>query len=267
MGMLSSFSFKTEEITFTQLAELIISKDFKYVVALTGAGVSAESGIPTFRDPGDGLWKKYNPAVYSSIAGYIRHPEKIWELIRDFIQTSNPEPNPSHTALAELERLGLLKSIITQNVDRLHQEAGSKTVIEYHGNLFEASCWKCNKPAKTGVKDLIKAAETLPPRCLDCNGPLKPSAVLFGEAIPGEAIQRADLEAKKCDLMLVIGTSAKVFPVCQIPKLAANNNAVIVEINLEKTPLTNSISNYRIIGKSSGLMNTVRTLMEHRSKA
>jgi len=270
MGGLSSYSSKnTEEISFTELADLIIRRKFRYLVALTGAGVSAESGIPTFRDPGDGLWKKYNPAIYSTISGFVRSPEKIWELIRDFIKTSDPKPNPAHTALAELEQLGLLKSIITQNVDRLHQAAGSKTVIEYHGNLFEAACWKCKTPAKTSVKDLIKSTEALPPRCHSkrCNSPLKPSAILFGEAIPGDAVRFAGEEAKKCDLMLVIGTSATVFPASKIPSLAASSNAVVVEINLGKTPLTNSISDYRVVGKASGLMETVGVLKNYQSKA
>lgn len=132
---------RTGDISIERVAEEL--RAAKYVVALTGAGVSAESGIPTFRDPSDGLWRRYDPAVYATIWGFWRHPSKIWELLHEFLNEHEPVPNRGHLALARLEDMGIVRAVITQNVDNLHQDAGSKRVIEYHGNLMNASCYRC----------------------------------------------------------------------------------------------------------------------------
>ena len=216
----------------------------KKVVALTGSGMSAESGIPTFRDQG-GFWEKYNPDVYAHIDTFFSQPEKPWQMVKAFDQQLKAKPNPGHLALAEIEKMGFLKEIITQNVDNLHQQAGSTEVIEFHGNLRRGVCLVCGKYYEWGEITL----EVLPPRC-ECNGVLKPDAVFFGEPIPEEAFQRAYEASRKCKLMLVIGTSAIVYPAASIPQVAKQAGAVVVEINPETTPLTDFVSDYSIIGKA-----------------
>jgi len=230
---------------------------------LTGAGVSAESGIPTFRDPGDGLWRRYDPMTYATIWGYKKAPHKIWELLRDFLQEQDPQPNRSHAALAKLEALGKLQAIITQNVDNLHQDAGSKKVIEFHGNLMEAVCFTCGRsfPLSKDMMTDPKFTACLPPKC-ECGGNMKPGAVLFGEGIPSDAYTRAFQEAKKCDLLLVVGTSASVSPASSIPYTAMTSGAKVIEVNLEKTGLTNRITDKFIYGKSSKLVTTVDIVEE-----
>eukprot|EP01071_Lankesteria_metandrocarpae_P002654 Lankesteria_metandrocarpae@DN2461_c0_g1_i1.p1 len=200
--------------------------------------------------------------TYATIWGFNRHPEKIWELLRDFLQTSDPQPNPSHKALAALEEAGYLKCLITQNVDNLHQDAGSTDVIEFHGNLMKATCRKCSEEIQL-TKLLFADREFtkhLPPKCKACGGIMKPNAVLFGEAIPAAASARANSEARKADLLLVIGTSANVTPASYIPYTAMSNGATIYEINLEETGLTNRISDFFIKTKSSRLTAVVDML-------
>ena len=239
------------------------------VCVLTGAGCSKESGIPTcvlarprvlalrltrsscrsFRDPADGLWQRYDPMVYATIWGFQRSPEKIWELLRDFLAETTPRPNAGHVALAELQRLGIVATVVTQNVDNLHQEAGSTGVIEFHGSLLEAACHTCRAPGGP-VTPLLARDGPLPPRCAACGGPLKPSAVLFGERIPDDAARQAQAAARACDLMLVIGTSAAVRPAADLPRLALEAGATVVEVNVEATGLTGSISDVILRGKS-----------------
>eukprot|EP00921_Rhytidocystis_pertsovi_P016853 GHVQ01026530.1.p1 GENE.GHVQ01026530.1~~GHVQ01026530.1.p1 ORF type:complete len:264 (-),score=15.03 GHVQ01026530.1:1050-1841(-) len=248
----------TEEISFEGLA-LDISRA-RFVVALTGAGVSADSGIPTFRDPQDGLWQKYDPSTYATIWGFWRHPEKIWELIRDFLQEHDPKPNDSHMALSEMEKMGFLQAIVTQNVDNLHQEAGSTKVVEFHGNLL-------SEPFPIN-KSLLKDESfnlQFPPKCRSCGGNVKPDAVLFGESIPAVAVRESNALIRKCDLLLVVGTSASVSPASDLPYTAMRNGATVIEINVENTTLTNRISDKIVHGKSSGILKTIKRLreMEH----
>ena len=216
----------------------------KKVVALTGAGMSAESGIPTFRDPW-GFWKKYNPEEYAHLDTFFSQPEKPWRMVKGFDREVKAKPNPGHLALAEIEKMGFLKEIITQNVDNLHQQAGSTEVIEFHGNLRRAVCLVCGRYYNWEEICL----DVLPPRC-ECNGVLKPDAVFFGEQIPQEAFQRAYQIFRNCRLMLVVGTSAVVYPAADIPQIAKQAGAVVVEINPESTPLTDFVSDYSIIGKA-----------------
>jgi len=216
----------------------------KKVVALTGAGMSAESGMPTFRDPG-GFWEKYNPEEYAHLDTFFSQPEKPWRMVKGFDREVKAKPNPGHLALAEIEKMGFLKEIITQNVDNLHQQAGSTEVIEFHGNLRRAVCLVCGRYYNWEEICL----DVLPPRC-ECNGVLKPDAVFFGEHIPQEAFQRAYEASRNCRLMLVVGTSAVVYPAADIPQIAKQAGAVVVEINPESTPLTDFVSDYSIIGKA-----------------
>ena len=230
------------------------------VAALTGAGISVESGIPPFRG-GGGLWDKYDPEEYGHIDSFLRDPAKVWTMLREFVEViAAAQPNPAHHALAELERLGRLHCIITQNVDGLHQAAGSTDVVEFHGNNRWLVCMSCGRrfPAPGFSLDV------LPPRC-DCRGVLKPDAIFFGELIPPEALNRARKEAMACDIMLVIGTSALVEPAASMPVMAARCGNRVVEINPEETPLTASVASYMLQGPAGAILPVlaaeVRTLL------
>ena len=218
------------------------------VCVLTGAGISKESGIPTFRDPSDGIWARYDPMVYATIWGFDRSPEKIWELLRDFLAENVPRPNPGHASLAELAAL-VETTVVTQNVDNLHQDAGSVGVIEFHGSLMEAACRKCRAPGGP-VAALLARGGPLPPRCAACAGPLKPSAVLFGERIPEDAAQLAYAAATACDVFLVVGTSANVQPAANLPRMALAAGATVIEVNTEATALTGRTSDILLRGKA-----------------
>jgi len=198
-------------------------------VALTGAGISAESGIPTFRDKG-GLWDTYDPTVYASIDVYRRDPTPYWTIRGDFIRHYDSyQPNPAHFALAELAKLGVLRRIITQNIDGLHTKAGSSDVIELHGSIREILCLSCGRQYLAP-----HVPPGLPPLCESCGGILKPNTVLFGEDLPADALRHAQAEASTCAVMLVIGTSANVYPAAALPEIARRHGAVIVEVNPER---------------------------------
>lgn len=211
---------------YREVADLLY--EFRDCVVLTGSGISVESGISTFRS-GDGLWEKFDPAVYCSIDVFREDPSKYWELRGDFIKNyDNFQPNNAHKALAELEGLGILKLIITQNIDGLHIKAGSENVAEIHGSLREIFCVECNKEfIAPNVPD------GRPPLC-SCGGVLKPNTVLYGESLPHEAFVRATEESRNCKTMLSIGTSSVVYPAASLPQIAKEHNAVVIEINIEK---------------------------------
>ena len=213
-------------------------------VALTGAGISAESGIPTFRDPG-GLWDRYDPEEYATIEAFHRDPGKVWRMMKDFTELKTALPNPGHFGLAHLEQLGLLHCIITQNVDNLHQAAGSRDVIGFHGNMRQVVCLSCRKMLPLEEISL----ETLPPYC-GCGGVFKPAGVFFGEPIPSHALYRSQDEAQSCDLILVIGTSAVVYPAADIPRMAKEGGAQVIEINPERTDLTDRLADLIIQEKA-----------------
>ena len=211
---------------YQEVAKLLI--DQGDCVALTGAGISAESGIPTFRSKG-GLWEKYDPMVYASAEVFRRDPSKYWLIRGDFIRNYHSyEPNPGHYALVQLEQMKILRHVITQNIDGLHKKAGSRNVTEIHGSLREIYCLSCNKEY---LAPDVPAGQT--PYC-ECGGVLKPNSVLFGEQLPPDALEQAHHESSTCKIMLVIGTSAVVQPAASLPYLAQQNGAVIVEINPEK---------------------------------
>ena len=219
-------------------------------IALTGAGVSVESGIPDFRSA-EGLWSKYDPEEYAHISAFRSNPEKIWQMIKEMMElVLSVEPNPAHIALAELEHMGLLSSIITQNVDGLHQRGGSKEVIEFHGSNQWLVCLQCGYRQESASLSL----DAIPPRCPQCDTILKPDVVFFGEPIPWEAQTRSFEEARTCDVVLVVGTSAVVYPAAGIPTTAKQSGAKIVEINMEPTPLTGLISDYLIQGSAGTIL-------------
>jgi NAD-dependent deacetylase len=204
------------------------------VVALTGAGVSAESGVPTFRDALTGLWSKFNPEELATPRAFRRDPRLVWEWYacrRKLV--AGAKPNPAHVALAELERRLPEFHLITQNVDGLHQRAGSRKVIELHGNITRTKCFD----EGTLVSQWTEAGE-VPPRCPRCGGLLRPDVVWFEEPMPEKELELAFQLSAGCEVFLSIGTSAVVYPAAALPCEADRNGAVVVEINPQPTPLT-----------------------------
>lgn len=218
-----------------QAAALIASS--KYVIALTGAGISTSSGIPDFRSPGSGLWEKVNPMLVASSFSFRLQPQAFYEWARPLARKLlEAEPNPAHRALAELEEMGVLKAVITQNIDNLHQKAGSKRVLELHGNMRQATCLKCRKVVSTQgmIERFLEEGEV--PNC-QCGGLLKPNVVLIGEPLPRWVLLEAWGEAERCDLMLVVGSSLEIAPASEIPFVALRCGAKSIVVNYQPTPL------------------------------
>lgn len=203
------------------------------VVAFTGAGVSAESGVPTFRGP-DGIWSKFSPQELASMDAFMKNPELVWEWYahRRTIITSIA-PNPGHEALARLERLVKRFALVTQNIDNLHRRAGSQNVLELHGNIERSYCMRCGKPAAQ-VPEPVKGTV---PKC-GCGGILRPDVVWFGEMLPEDTWEQSTIASQRADVFFSIGTSAVVYPAASLPPLAKRNGAFLVEINPDPTPLT-----------------------------
>ncbi len=230
-----------KEITPEKLAALLNNR--RRAVALTGAGISVESGIPDFRSPG-GLWERFDPMEYAHIQAFRRDPAKVWTLLREMDDTIvRARPNPAHFALAELEARGILTGVVTQNVDNLHQAAGSKRVVEYHGNALRFVCDTCRGQHPRESLDFSQT----PLYCL-CGGLIRPDVVFFGEAIPPAAQQEAEDLVQHCDLLLVIGTSGEVAPASYLPYTAKEWGAAIVENNLEPTSLTRNLTDHFLPG-------------------
>lgn len=222
----------------------------KRVVALTGAGISVESGIPPFRGKG-GLWEKIDPMEFAHIEAFLQHPEKVWRvLIAEMKEViDRARPNEAHLGLARLEQLERLQTVITQNVDGLHQRAGSTDVIEFHGSFARLRCMNCHRQSETADIDLAQ----IPPRCA-CGGILRPECIFFGEAISTRHLVRSRQVSATCDLMLVIGTSATVEPAAYMPVVAKESGAAIIEINREASALTGRISDLFLQGNAGGLV-------------
>lgn len=234
-------------ILIKQVAKEIINS--KKNVALTGAGISVESGLQTFRGE-NGLWEKHDPNEFAHISAFRKDPSKYWSIRRDFIKNlPTVNPNNAHITLAKLEEMNLMSSVITQNIDGLHKKAGSKNVIEFHGNAQQVFCMDCNKFYDTYKVDL----ENIPPYC-KCGGVLKPDVVFFGESIPQKAIIDSQEEANNCNLFFLIGTSAVVYPAASLPIIAKNNGAKVIEINKESTELTHYITDYFIEGNAGEIL-------------
>lgn len=257
----------------------------KYAIALTGAGISTESGIPDYRGP-EGVWTKHPEAerkAYEHYGELLRDPKAHWEeilgpnsIFRHLEKFGDYPPNPGHHALVELEKSGILKVVITQNVDNLHRKAGSQNVIEYHGNMTKLRCMSCGSRVDKKDFDFKRLREEgkLPPRCASCNGVLKYDGVYFREPIPSDVAHQSLEEAWKCDLMLICGTSAVVYPFAELPRIARqkrvererktgtglyavekNPAVTIIEVNAAPTPLTaEGISDYLIQGKTGEIL-------------
>jgi NAD-dependent deacetylase len=251
------------------------------VVAFTGAGISAESGIPTFRDPG-GIWDHYDVNKFGTIQGMMKalseRPEEMLNMLKELLQTfKKAEPNPGHLALAELEKMGFINSVITQNGDNLHQDAGNTKVIELHGNIYRFRCmsggrrffprigrckWKTKlskselesifekmvqKPEEFNMKNILNFL----PKCNLCGGAMRPDVVAFGESV--QNFDEAEAESRSCELMLAIGTSAVVYPAARLPEIVKRSGAKVVEINPQHTTLTR-FADYFIPGRAGQVM-------------
>lgn len=219
-------------------AAIALLRRARYPVALTGAGISTRSGIPDFRSPHSGLWEQANPAEVASLYGFRHHPERFYGWIRPLAHTIlNARPNAAHVALARLEHSGHLRSVITQNIDMLHERAGSRMVYEIHGHLRELTCIHCFAlfPAAPRIQAFVESGEV--PVCPHCGHVLKPNVILLGEQLPARTLAAARREARQCDAMLVIGSSLEVYPAAELPLLAQRAGAALIFINLTETAL------------------------------
>jgi NAD-dependent deacetylase len=235
----------TEELR--RAARLIAAR--RQVVVLTGAGISVESGIPDFRSD-EGLWTRYDPFEYATIEAFERDPAKVWRMLREMDEVlSAARPNPAHRAVARLEQAGIVGGVITQNIDGLHQEAGSRCVVEFHGTHRSLSCLAC------GLRYSREEAQRrgMPPPC-DCGSLLKPDVVFFGEAIPSAALEESRRLATRSRVMLVVGTSAEVAPASHMPWMAKRNGAAVVEVNIAPSAITPTLTDIFLEGPAGTVM-------------
>ena len=214
-------------------------KEASYGVAFTGAGISVESGIAPFTGAG-GLWNQYDPK-YIEINFFTSHPQESWREMKKifFNDMHDAAPNKAHEVLAALEKRGLLRGVITQNIDGLHQKAGSKNVQEFHGTIYTLSCVRCGKKVPLSETDLSSDLPTCP-----CGGVLKPDFVFYGEGIPPAAYQNSLEMAQNCDVMIIVGTAGQVMPACSMPLVAKQFGAKIIEVNPQSSAFTDSITDF-----------------------
>jgi len=225
-------------------------KQSRHLIAFCGAGISVESGIPSFRGEG-GLWSRYDPSCLD-LDRYLTHTDKTWKIIKEIFYDffGEADPNPAHYALAELEKRGYLKALITQNIDNLHQKAGNQDVIEFHGNSHYFVCLECSWRFMLSELKLTKQ----PPLCPKCGGLLKPDFVFFGEMIPPKARDRSFEEAEMADVMLVIGTTGEIMPASIIPRVAWQHGAKIIEINPGYSSYQRGITHIHINGDAGRIL-------------
>ena len=226
----------TFESEIRQAAQLLAQS--RYAVALTGAGISTPSGIPDFRSADSGLWEKHNPMTVATLSAFHHRPEDFYEWVRPLVSITNDAiPNPAHTALADLEKKGILKAVITQNIDGLHTEAGSKNVYEVHGHTREVECLSCGRTEEAAPHMARLAADGSMPICVACGAVIKPKVILFGELLPAAVINGAHQASQRADVMLIAGSSLEVAPVSELPWLAHRNQARLIVINFQPTPI------------------------------
>jgi NAD-dependent deacetylase len=239
-----------------QVVADIMSKS-KSMIAFTGAGISVESGIPPFRGP-QGLWSKYDPKCLD-LDYFHLNPKDSWIAIKSIFYDffGSAKYNLAHKVLANLEEKGILKAIVTQNIDNLHQQAGSKVVYEFHGNSQKLICLQCGTTYAPSQVDL----NHLPPVCKVDKRVLKPDFVFFGEGIPENAYRKSLQVAQKADVVLIIGTTGEVMPAAMIPGEAKRNGAVIIEINTEESNYTHSITDFFLQGKASEILGEINSII------
>ncbi|HKX18269.1 MAG TPA: NAD-dependent deacylase [bacterium] len=230
----------------------------RWTAVLTGAGVGTESGLPDFRStpvPGGtgGLWTGIDPMRVASASAFARDPDAFYRFYQQRLShLAGAEPNPAHQAIARLEALGLVQLVITQNVDRLHQEAGSRHVVEVHGNLREARCQRCGKVVPIGeMTTQLEAGDR--PRCAECGDLLRPNVVLFEELLPAEAYDRGAAACLRCETLLVVGSSLEVYPVAGLPQLAKEHGAKVVMVNREPTA-RDHLADVRLQGQAGEIL-------------
>lgn len=224
-------------------------RNARHVAVLTGAGVSAESGIPTFREAQTGLWNRFRPEELATPEAFERNPKLVWEWYawrRDIVARASP--NPGHAALARLATLVPRLTLATQNVDGLHQRAGSRDVIELHGNIHRSKCVRENV-----VVDDWKDDGEEPPRCPRCGAFLRPDVVWFGEMLPAAALEQAEAAAHACDVFFCVGTSAAVYPAAQLPLTARDAGATVIEVNMDPTRISGAVT-YSLRGASGDIL-------------
>lgn len=209
-----------------------------YAIVLTGAGISTPSGVPDFRSHGSGLWEKVNPFEVASIQGFRYRPQSFYEWIHPLAKLmQHAQPNPAHYAIARLEAMGVIKAVITQNIDMLHARAGSKTYYEVHGHIREFTCIECMRvfPSEPILEALLNEESVKVPRCAVCNGILKPNVILFNEQLPIQVLLKAEQAARQADVLLVVGSSLEVYPVADIPYRIKANGGKVILLNLDPT--------------------------------
>jgi NAD-dependent deacetylase len=218
-------------------------KEARHAVALTGAGVSTASGIPDFRTPESGLWSAHDPFEVASLPAFRRNPGAFFDWIRPLARRMlEAEPNPAHDALARLEAMGVLKALITQNIDGLHARAGSRNVYEVHGHIRTATCVKCRRRVVTGdrIRQFVESGDI--PRCPACGEILKPDVILMGEDMPVRVMRGAEREVARCDVLLVAGSSLEIAPVSHLPLAALARGAHLIIVNCEEVYLDEEAS-------------------------
>lgn len=248
------------DILIKEAADLIIKSS--YTIAFTGAGISVESGIPPFRGE-HGLWNKYDPKVLD-IDYYLENEEKCWYYIREIFYDffADAKPNKAHLVLAEMEKFGLLHSVITQNIDNLHQEAGSKIVHEFHGNSKKLKCLRCGKTYSANKIDFKR----LPPVCENDGTILKPDFIFFGEGIPRDAYSSSFASAEKAEVCIIVGSTGEVMPASYVPQTAKQNGAVIIEINPEESKFTHYVTDIYLDGKAGEVLDKLLKIVFEKLK-
>jgi NAD-dependent deacetylase len=241
----------------TQAAHLL--QTAQHVVCLTGAGVSAESGVATFRDAQSGLWSKFDPRQLASQEGFAEDPGLVWRWYMDRLATVEAaQPNPGHRALAQLEAMVPRFSLFTQNVDDLHERAGARQVEHLHGRIERFRCNRCDMPYELQPEE---RQQPLPPVCPHCGGLVRPAVVWFGEILPSDILERAWQAVASCDLMLVVGTSGIVYPAGELPFAAKGNGAQVIEVNPDPGPIA-SVADVVLSGASGQLLPQVMAVLE-----